>query len=401
MTHKTYDTAVEADWGLATRLVRGGLRRSAFGETSEALFLNSGFVYDDAESAEARFKGEAAGYMYSRYGNPTIAMLEERLALLEGAEDCFATATGMAGVFTSLMAATKAGDHVIASRALFGSCHHIVTKLLPRWGVETTLVDGPDLDQWRAALRPETVAAFIETPANPTLELIDIAAVAVIVHQNGARSIVDNVFATPLLQRPLVLGADVVVYSATKHIDGQGRCLGGAILSDREFIREKVEPLMRHTGPSLSPFNAWVMLKGLETLELRVARQCENAVHVAERLERSSKITRVLYPGLDSFPQRDLARRQMTGGSSLVSFDLDGGKAEAFRLLNALKLIDISNNLGDAKSLITHPTTTTHRAMGAEGRAAIGVGDGLVRVSVGLEDKHDIAVDLEQALAAV
>ncbi|NQW08779.1 MAG: O-succinylhomoserine sulfhydrylase [Alphaproteobacteria bacterium] len=401
MTHKTYDAAVEADWALATKLVRGGLRRSAFGETSEALFLNSGFVYDDAEEAEARFKGEAAGYMYSRYGNPTIAMLEERLALLEGAEDCFATATGMAGVFTALMASTKAGDHVIASRALFGSCHHIVTQLLPRWGVETTLVDGPDLDQWQAALRPETVAAFIETPANPTLELIDIAAVAEIVHQSGARLIVDNVFATPLLQRPLALGADVVVYSATKHIDGQGRCLGGAILSDRAFIREKVEPLMRHTGPSLSPFNAWVMLKGLETLELRVTRHCENAAFVAARLEHSTKIKHVLYPGLDSFPQRDLARRQMTGGSSLVSFELDGGKAEAFRLLNALTLIDISNNLGDAKSLITHPTTTTHRAMGAEGRAAIGVGDGLVRVSVGLEDKHDIAADLEQALTAV
>lgn len=401
MTHKTYDAAVEAEWGLATRMVRGGLRRSAFGETSEALFLNSGFVYDNAEEAEARFKGEAAGYMYSRYGNPTIAMLEERLALLEGAEDCFATATGMAGVFTALMASTKAGDHVVASRALFGSCHHIVTKFLPRWGVETTLVDGPDLEQWRAALRPETVAAFIETPANPTLELIDIAAVADIVRQVGARLIVDNVFATPMLQRPLALGADVVVYSATKHIDGQGRCLGGAILSDRAFIREQVEPLMRHAGPSLSPFNAWVMLKGLETLELRVTRHCENAAHVAETLEQSSKIKRVLYPGLDSFPQRDLAKRQMAGGSSLVSFELDGGKDEAFRLLNALTLIDISNNLGDAKSLITHPTTTTHRAMGAEGRAAIGVGDGLVRVSVGLEDKHDIAADLQQALEAV
>ena len=398
--HADRDLSDPTEWGMATRLVRGGTARSEHGETSEALFLNSGFVYENAELAESRFKGEAEGFVYSRYGNPTVRMYEERLALLEGAEACFATASGMAAVFASLMCRLKAGDRVVASRALFGSCHHIITEILPRFGVETELVDGPDLEQWQAAVTAGTACIFMETPANPTLELIDIQAVARIAHSVGAEVIVDNVFATPVLQRPFLLGADVVVYSATKHIDGQGRCLGGAVLGSKTFINETLQPFMRHTGPSLSPFNAWVMLKGLETLSLRIDRQSRSALALAQFLEDQPGIGRVLYPGLPNHPQFALAQKQMTGAGTLITFELPGGKDTAFRFLNALQLIDISNNLGDSKSLITHPATTTHRAMGPEGRALIGVTDSMVRLSVGLEDPADLADDLVQALGA-
>ncbi|MFI4988005.1 MAG: O-succinylhomoserine sulfhydrylase [Alphaproteobacteria bacterium] len=387
-------------WRPQTRLVRGGTARSAHGETSEAIFLTSGFVYDNAEEAEARFKGEVPGFIYSRYGNPTVAMFEKRMALLEGAEACFATATGMAAVFASLMCQLHAGQRVVAARALFGSCHFIITQLLPRWGIETVLVDGPDLKQWKTALAPGAAAVFFETPANPTLELIDIAAVARLAHAAGAVVIVDNVFSTPVLQRPLALGADIVVYSATKHIDGQGRALGGAILSSEAFYREQLMPFMRHTGPALSPFNAWVMLKGLETLEPRVERHAKNARNVADFLAAHKAVARVLYPGHKSHPQYRLARRQMAGPGTMVSFEIKGGKAGAFRFLNALEVIDISNNLGDAKSLITHPATTTHRAVGPEERARMGIGDGLVRLSVGLEDADDLIDDLARGLKA-
>jgi O-succinylhomoserine sulfhydrylase len=388
-------------WRPETRAVRGGTHRSGHGETSEALYLTSGYVYSSAEEAEARFKGEADGFIYSRYGNPTVAMFEERMTLIEGAEACFATASGMSAVFAALACQLKAGDHVVGGRALFGSCHVILTQILPRFGVETTLVDGPDLAQWRAALRPDTKAVFFETPANPTLELIDIQAVAELAHAVGASVIVDNVFSTPVLQKPIPLGADVVVYSGTKHIDGQGRCLGGAVLSSQEFRNDKLEPFLRHTGPALSPFNAWVLLKGLETLSLRVERHCASAARIAELLAGHPKVERVLFPGRDDHPQAALARRQMSGGGSVVTFDVPGGREGAFRLLNGLKLIDISNNLGDAKSLVTHPATTTHRAMGPEGRAQVGIGDGMVRISVGLEAVDDIAEDLTQALDAV
>ena len=403
MTSKGGPSKRERDagaWRQATRLVRGGLERSGFGETSEALFLNSGFAYDSAEEAEARFKGEAEGFVYSRYGNPTVRMFEARLADVEGAAACFATASGMAAVFASMMCHLKAGDRLVASRALFGSCHHIVTQILPRFGIEIRLVDGAALDQWREALAPGAAAVFLESPANPTLELIDIPEVCALARPAGALVIVDNVFATPLLQKPFELGADIVVYSATKHIDGQGRCLAGAVLGGQGYIDETLQPFMRHTGPALSPFNAWVMLKGLETLELRVARQCEIALTLAELLQDQDGVERVLYPGLPSHPQHDLAQQQMTGFGTLIAFELPGGKTQAFRFLNALELIDISNNLGDAKSLITHPATTTHRAMGPEGRARIGVTDGMLRLSVGLEDPGDLAEDLLQALEA-
>lgn len=387
-------------WRPATQAVRGGTQRSGFGETCEAMYLSSGFVYESAEQAEARFKGEADGFIYSRYGNPTVKMFEERIALLDGAEASYGTASGMAAVFISLLALTKAGDHVVGSRALFGSCHYVLTEILPRYGIETTLVDGTDLDQWRDAMRPNTKAVFMESPANPTLELIDVAAVCDIAHKVGAKVVIDNVFATPLLQRPFELGADVVVYSATKHIDGQGRCLGGAVLGSRQYIDEQVQPFIRHTGPALSPFNAWVLLKGLETLALRVGHMSNSALKVASALEGRDDVDRVLYPGLPSHPQYDLAQRQMKAGGTVVTFDLPGGQPRAFKFLNALGLIDISNNLGDSKSLITHPTTSTHRAMGAEGRARIGVTDGMVRLSVGLEDPEDLIEDLFQALDA-
>ena len=388
---------LEETWRPATRMVRGGTRRSAYGETNEAMFVTSGFVYDTAAEAEARFKGEVDGFIYSRFGNPTVAMFERRLALLEGAEACMATSTGMAAVYASLMSQLRAGDHVVASRALFGSCLYIVSELLPRLGFDVTLVDSADLDQWRAAFRPETRCAFLETPSNPGLEIIDLEAVSAMAHAVDARLVVDNVFATPLLQPALKLGADIVVYSATKHIDGQGRCLGGAVLSSQVFVEEELLPYLRHTGPSLSPFNAWVLLKGLETLELRVERMCASALEVASFLDKHDAVGRVLYPGLASHPQHELAMRQMRAGGSVVSFDIAGGKSAAFDFLDRLQLVDISNNLGDAKSLITHPATTTHQRLQPEERAALGIGEGLVRLSVGLEHVEDIKDDLSRA----
>jgi len=386
-------------WRPQTRLVRGGLKRSGFGETAEAIYLTSGYVYDDAETAEARFKDLDPGYIYSRYGNPTVTMFEERMCQLEGAPASRALATGMAAVNAAIMCQVRAGDRVVASRALFGSCRYIIEELLPRYGVTTTLVDGPDLDQWRAALKPGARCVFIETPANPTLELIDIKAVAELAHAAGARFIVDNVFATPVLQKPIPLGADVVLYSATKHIDGQGRCLAGIVLGTEKFITDELQPYLRHTGPSLSPFNAWIMLKGLETLELRVRQHCANAAAVADFLAGHPAVTRLLYPGRADFPQAGLAKRQMAAGGSLVAFELKGDQARAFRFLNALNLVDISNNLGDTKSLVTHPATTTHQRLAPEERIKMGIRDNLVRLSVGLEDPADIIEDLDQALS--
>ncbi|AXS42464.1 O-succinylhomoserine sulfhydrylase [Breoghania sp. L-A4] len=385
-------------WRPATTLVHGGITRSPFGETSEAMFLTQGFVYDSAEAAEARFKGEDEGFIYSRYANPTVAMFEERMCLLEGAEAARGTASGMAAVNTAIMAAVKAGDHVVAAKALFGSCRYIIETLLPTFGVEATLVDGTDLEQWKAAVRPNTTALFLESPTNPTLEIIDIAAVADIAHVVGARLIVDNVFATPLWQSPLKLGADVVIYSATKHIDGQGRCLGGVILSDEEWIEEKVHPLFKHTGPSLSPFNAWVMLKGLETLPLRVERQTATAAMIADYLAGHQGVARLIYPGRDDHPQASVARKQMTGGSTLIAFELAGGKPAAFAACNGVDIIKISNNLGDAKSLICHPATTTHQSLKEEARAELGISGGMLRLSVGLEDPDDLIADLDKAL---
>ncbi len=383
-----------------TQMVHAGAWRSAHGELSEALFLTQAFAYPDAEAAEARFKGEDPGFIYARYGNPTVRMFEERIMALEGAEDAFATASGMAAVNAALMCQVKAGDHVVASRALFGSCLWIVETLLPRLGVETTLVDGADLAAWRAAMRPETVAIFLETPSNPTLDIIDLPVVAEIAHGAGARVIVDNVFATPIYQRPLALGADVVIYSATKHIDGHGRCLGGVVLGSRAFIREALEPYLKHTGGAMSPFNAWVMLKGLETLDLRVRAMAAGAAAIADRLAEAPEVGRVLYPGRADHPQAALAARQMTGGGTMVSFDL-GSKAAAFRFMNALRLILISNNLGDAKSIVTHPATTTHQRLSEAQRAALGIGPGLLRLSVGLEAPEDLIADLEAGLAAL
>ncbi|WP_062217727.1 O-succinylhomoserine sulfhydrylase [Aureimonas sp. D3] len=383
----------------ATQMVHGGTMRSGFGETSEALFLTQGFVYPTAEAAEARFKGEEPGYVYSRYANPTTRMFEERMMALEGAEDARATASGMAAISTALQCAVKAGDHVVAARALFGSCRYIIETVLGRAGVACTLVDGRDLDQWRAAVRPETKLFFLESPTNPTLELVDIRAVADIAHAAGAVLVVDNVFATPLQQKPLELGADVVVYSATKHIDGQGRCLGGVILSSKEWIEKNVQDFFRHTGPSLSPFNAWTLLKGLETLPLRVAQQTANAARLADVFAASPKVASVIYPGRADHPQAELVKRQMSGGSTLLAIDLAGGKEAAFRFSNALQIVKISNNLGDAKSLITHPATTTHKSLTDEARAELGIGPGLLRLSVGIEDVEDLVEDVERALA--
>ena len=393
-------TGDAAGWRLNTRLVRGGTVRSQHGETSEAMYLTSGYVYERAEVAEARFKGEDDGYIYSRYGNPTVRMFEERMMLLEGAEEGRATASGMAAVNLSLMSQLKAGDHVVAARALFGSCLVIVQEFLPRFGIEVTLVDGADLDQWRAAIRTNTACAFLESPSNPGLELVDIRAVAEMLHEVGARLIVDNVFATPILQNPLALGADIVVYSATKHIDGQGRAMGGIVLCDAEFCERHLVPYYRHTGPSMSPFNAWVMLKGLETLDLRVARHCENATELAHFLHNHPEVESVRFPGLPDHPQYALAQAQMKGPGSVVTFAIRGDKRRAFRVLNALRIVNISNNLGDARSLITHPATTTHQRLTPEERAHLGISDRLVRISVGLEDIEDIKEDIDQALAA-
>ena len=384
-----------------TRLVHSGTLRSEFGETSEAMFLTQGYVYETAEQCEARFKGEEPGYIYSRYSNPTIGMFERRMIELEGAEAGRSTATGMAAVTTAMLAPLRAGDHVVASKALFGSCRYVVEDLLPRYGIESTLVDGLDLDQWKRAMRKNTRSCFLESPTNPTLDVLDIPAIAEIAHAAGARLIVDNVFATPLWQSPLKLGADVVVYSATKHIDGQGRCLGGMILSSEAFITEHLHNFMRQTGPSLSPFNAWVLLKGLETLSVRVRAQTETAAKVADALAKHPKITRLVYPGREDHPQAALVKKQMRGGSTLVGFEVKGGKAAAFRYLNALKLSKISNNLGDAKSLVTHPATTTHQRLKPEARAELGIGEGFVRFSAGLEHADDLIEDFYAALEKV
>ena len=386
-------------WRPRTAAVRGGTQRSPHGETSEALYLNSGFVYDSAEQAAARFRGEDEGFIYSRYGNPTVGMFEERLALLEGAEACFATASGMSAVFAALMCQLKTGDKVVASRALFGSCLVIVNEILPRFGVETVLVDGEDNDQWDAAITPGTACVFFESPSNPTLRLVDLSHVCARARAVGARVVVDNVFSSPILQKPLTHGADVVVYSGTKHIDGQGRCLGGAVLSSLSFRDDVLQPFLRHTGPALSPFNAWVLLKGLETLELRMDTQCRAAEELARRLERDPRVQRVHYPTLESHPQQGLARAQMGAGGSVVSLNVGEGTADAHTFLNRLDLIDISNNLGDSKSLITHPTTTTHRTLSQEDRLRVGIDDNLVRLSVGLEDIEDLWEDLDAALA--
>ncbi|OMC42512.1 O-succinylhomoserine sulfhydrylase [Mycobacterium sp. IS-1264] len=387
----------------ATTGVRGGILRSGFDETAEAMYLTSGYVYESAADAEKSFTGEIDRFVYSRYGNPTVSMFEERLRLIEGAPAAFATASGMAAVFTSLGALLAAGDRLVASRSLFGSCFVVCNEILPRWGVETVFVDGDDLAQWERALSVPTAAVFFETPSNPMQSLVDIAAVTELAHAAGAKVVLDNVFATPLLQQGIPLGVDVVVYSGTKHIDGQGRVLGGAILGDKEYIDGPVQKLMRHTGPAMSAFNAWVLLKGLETLAIRVEHANSSAQRIAEFLESHPAVSWVRYPYLTSHPQYDLAKRQMTGGGTVVTFALDcaesAAKQRAFDVLDKLQLINISNNLGDAKSLVTHPATTTHRAMGPEGRAAIGLGDNVVRISVGLEGADDLIADIDRALS--
>lgn len=392
------DLSNPANWNASTALVHGGTIRSPFGETSEAMYLTQGFVYDSAESAEARFRGDEDGFIYSRYANPTVHMFEQRMCMLEGAEDARATASGMAAVTAAIGCQLKQGDHIVAAKALFGSCRWVVEKLMPSYGVGCTLVDGTNLDAWKAAIKPETKVFFLESPTNPTLELCDIAAIADLAHENGARLVVDNVFATPMLQKPLELGADIVVYSATKHIDGQGRCLGGIVLSNKDWIEENLHDYFRHTGPSLSPFNAWVLLKGLETLDVRVRQQTENAGRIASFLAERKDVRRTIYPGHESHHQFDLARTQMKGGSTLAAFEIAGGKPAAFAFENALKIIHISNNLGDAKSLVTHPATTTHKNLSPEDREELGITDGLIRLSVGLEDVDDLIADIEQAL---
>ncbi|EKF44493.1 O-succinylhomoserine sulfhydrylase [Nitratireductor indicus] len=391
----------EDDWNPQTALVHGGVQRSQFGETSEAIYLTQGFVYDSAEAAEARFKGEVPGFVYSRYANPTVDIFERRMCALEGAEEARAMASGMAAVTAALLCSVRAGDHVVAGRALFGSCRWVVETLMPRYGVEATLVDGSRIEEWQAAVRPNTKLFFLESPTNPTLEVADIAAVAALANEVGGRLVVDNVFATPMMQKPLELGAHVVVYSATKHIDGQGRCLGGVVLSDKQWIDEELQDFFRHTGPSLSPFNAWTLLKGLETLPLRVRQQTESAARIADFLADHGKVARVIYPGRKDHPQADIIARQMSGGSTLLCLELKGGKREAFAFENALRIVKISNNLGDAKSLITHPATTTHKNLSEEARAELGIGDGTLRLSVGLEHGDDLLADIERALAAV
>ncbi|WP_028479458.1 O-succinylhomoserine sulfhydrylase [Nocardia sp. CNY236] len=403
ITGGSFDKPLPAGVGPATLSVRGGLRRSGFEETAEAMYLTSGFVYESAEAAEAAFNGDVEHFVYSRYGNPTVAMFEERMRHIEGAEACFATASGMAAVFTALGALLGANDRLVAARSLFGSCFVVCNEILPRWGVETVFVDGDDLDQWERALSVPTTAVFFETPANPMQTLVDVRRVAELAHAAGAKVVLDNVFATPLLQRGFELGADVVVYSGTKHIDGQGRVLGGAILGAEDYIGGPVKTLMRHTGPALSPFNAWTLLKGLETMPLRVRHSTDSALRIAHFLEDDPAVGWVRYPFLQSHPQHELATGQMSAGGTVVTFEVKApaheAKRRAFEVLNRLRVIDISNNLGDAKSLITHPATTTHRALGPEGRATIGLSDGVVRISVGLEDVEDLLADLDNALA--
>ncbi len=388
-----------SDWKTRTKLVHEGIRRSQYGEVSEAIFLTQGFVYDSAEQAEARFiEAGDDEFIYARYGNPTVRMFEDRVAALEGAEDAFATASGMAAVNAALTAMLKAGDHVVSARALFGSCLYILEEVLIRFGVEVTFVDGTDNEAWARAIRPDTKAVFLEALSNPTLEVIDIEAVARLAHEVGATVIVDNVFATPIYSRAFELGADVVVYSTTKHIDGQGRCLGGVVLGRREYIRKVLEPYLKHTGGAMSPFNAWVMLKGIETLDLRVRAMTDSATRIAEALQGHPKLRNVIFPHLPGHPQYDLARRVMERGGTMLSLDIEGGQAAAFRVLNALKILTISNNLGDAKSIVTHPTTTTHQRLTDEQRAALGITPGLIRISVGIEDTDDLLADLTQAL---
>jgi O-succinylhomoserine sulfhydrylase len=395
------DTPDFSEYDTETQMVHGGTLRSQFGEVSEAIFLNSGFCYDSAETAESRFNGVAPGYVYSRYCNPSLAMLQDRLALLEGAESCIVMGSGMAAVFASMMSFLKTGDRVVANRVLFGSCHYIITQILPRFGINYELVDGRDVSAWQKALSQKAAAVFIESPANPNLELVDIAAVAKLAHAASAKVIVDNIFAGPLAQRPLTMGADMVVYSTTKHFDGQGRTLGGAVLGGKTLLDEVLLPFHRHTGPALSPFNAWVVLKSLETYTLRHARHAENAQKIAEFLAQHPKISKLYYPGLSSFPQAALAKRQMRYYGGLIALEVAGGKAAAFRFMNALKIILISNNLGDAKSLITHPASTTHSNLSADERGKIGITEGLMRLSVGLESAEDLCRDITSALERI
>ncbi|MBO32494.1 MAG: O-succinylhomoserine sulfhydrylase [Rhodospirillaceae bacterium] len=393
------DDSAKKNWRPATQLVRGGTNRSNFAETNEGIFMTSGYIYETAEQAQRAFKGEEERFIYSRFSNPTVNMFQDRMKLLEGAESCWATATGMAAVFASLAATVNSGDRLVASKALFGSCDYVCRELLPTFGIETTMVEGTVLDQWRDALSQPTAAVFMETPSNPQMDVIDLPAVAELAHDAGARVVVDNVFATPILQKPLQLGADVVVYSATKHIDGQGRAMGGTILTnDVEWADGDLKQFLRHTGPSLSPFNAWVHLKGLETLHIRVRQHCKSAHEVANFMEGRKGIKRVIYPGLESHPQYELAKKQMDDSGTVVCFELEGNMANTFKFLNALEMIDISNNLGDAKSLVTHPATTTHQRLAPEARLDVGITDSLVRLSVGLEDVEDIKDDLAKAL---
>ena len=390
------------NWKTSTKLIRGGLNRSNFAETSEGVFMSSGFVYETAEQAQRAFKGDEDRFIYSRFSNPTIGIFEDRMALLEGAQSCRATATGMAAVYGALAATLKAGDRLVASRALFGSCDYVCRELLPRHGVETVMVDGTDISEWEVALSKPTSAVFLETPSNPQLDIIDLPTVSAIAHDSGARVIVDNIIATPIFQKPLTLGADVVVYSSTKHIDGQGRAMGGCIITnDNDWANGELNQFLRHTGPAMSPFNAWVHLKGMETLKLRVEQHAKSAQLIAEFLENELNVSRVLFPGLDSHPQRALAKKQMTGPGTVVSFDIAGGISEAFKFLNKLDMIDISNNLGDSKSLITHPATTTHQRLSPESRLNVGITDSMVRLSVGLEDAADIMGDLGLALKKI
>ncbi|MGX5667808.1 O-succinylhomoserine sulfhydrylase [Rhizobium daejeonense] len=389
------------NWRPATQLVHGGTLRSQFGETSEAIYLTQGFVYETAESAEARFKGETDGFIYARYGSPTNDMFERRMCLLEGAEEARATASGMAAVAGAILCQLKAGDHIVAARALFGSCRWVVETLAPKYGIECTLVDGRFLENWEKAIRPNTKVMFLESPTNPTLEVVDIAGVAKLANQIGAKVVVDNVFATPLFQSPLELGAHVVVYSATKHIDGQGRCLGGVVLSSKEWIEEHFQDYFRHTGPSMSPFNAWTLLKAVETLPLRIGQQARNAARIADFMAEQKQIAKVIYPGRADHPQADIVAKQMKGGSTLVALELKGGKAAAFALQNALEIVKISNNLGDAKSLITHPATTTHKNLTDEARAELGISGGTLRLSCGIEDTDDLLEDFARALKSV
>ena len=401
MPNETFTNQI-LNWQVSTNLIRGGLNRSNFEETSEGLFMSSGFVYETAEKAQRAFEGEEERFIYSRFSNPTIGIFEDRMALLEGAQNCRATATGMAAVYASLAATLKAGDRLVASRALFGSCDYVCRQLFPRHGVETVMVDGTNISEWERALRKPTSAVFLETPSNPQLDIIDLSAVSEIAHKAGARVIVDNIIATPIFQKPLMLGADVVVYSSTKHIDGQGRAMGGCIITnDSEWAMGDLNQFLRHTGPALSPFNAWVHLKGIETLKLRVEQHARSAQLIAEFLENQINVERVLFPGLDSHPQRALAKKQMAGPGTVVSFDIVGDRSEAFKFLNALNMIDISNNLGDSKSLITHPATTTHQRLSPEARSGVGITDSMVRLSVGLEDPLDIIEDLESALKKI